>query len=86
MHGTTSCDVDEDLSLCLDSSLVIGWRSSDRYCGADQLRHWYVRATDLSQCCSGWTLLRSQCTLFFNGVLIPQGEMESEEIFAHFKV
>jgi len=25
VHGTTSCEVDEDLSLCLDSSLVTGW-------------------------------------------------------------
>jgi len=33
---TTSCEV-EDLSLCLDSSVVTGWTSSDRYCGADPL-------------------------------------------------
>jgi len=35
VHGTTSCEVDEDLSLCLDSGLMTGWRSLDIYCGAD---------------------------------------------------
>jgi len=35
VHGMTSCEVDEDLSLCLDSSLATDWRRSDRYCGAD---------------------------------------------------
>jgi len=35
VHGTTSCQVDEDLSLCLDSET--SWRSSDRYYGSDAL-------------------------------------------------
>lgn len=42
-------DVDEDRSLCLDSSVATGWTSSDRYCAADPLRHRYVRL------CGLWT-------------------------------
>jgi len=65
MHGTTSWEVDDDRSLCLDSRSATGWSSSDRYCGAKPLRHLNVRTHSLYVIRSS---TRSQCKSFTSGV------------------
>jgi len=37
IHSTTSCEVDEDLSLCLDSRPATLWTGYHRYCGANTI-------------------------------------------------
>jgi len=78
VHGTTSCEVDEDLSLCFDSREATGWTRSDRYCGAEPLRHQYVRTHSLYWMRSGTRSQMSPSAVASRGQLVILASAGSE--------